>query len=434
MAMAEQLIELKATLAAKLTMTVIVLLALITSWFVVRWYLGNTLAEYLVPDQSQLETAQMAVRWAPNDPLPHWRLGKLIQNNFPSDQIPLAVAEYEKAVSLSPNDYRFWMDFGAALEQAGDSDKAEKALLEAVKLAPSYSYPSWHLGNLLLREGRYPEAFAELHRASEANDELRPQLFNLAWQVNKDDFEALLASIGKGPETRAQFSQYLFSRGRSDEGMRVWNTLSESERKQNHAVAHSIIESLIAAKRYRQAVEIWNNLTLSAAARAEPGHIIDGGFEENVAQGPGGMFSWQYHSVSQAQAGIDSNLARTGGKSFRIIFQVRSHLEAINVAQLVPVLPNTQYELEYYLKTDKLVSAATPAVVIVDAADETSLASSAPAPNGNNDWQRISLTFKTSAKSEAVKLKINPTTCIDDSVCPIFGTVWYDDFDLKPRK
>lgn len=432
--MSEQVIQLKATLAAKLMMILIVLVALTVSWFVVRWYLGNTLAEYLIPDQNQLETARMAGSWAPNDPLPHWRLGKLIQNSLPSDQIPLAVAEYEKAVSLSPNDYRFWMDFGAALEQAGDSDKAEKALREAVKLAPSYSYPSWHLGNLLLREGRYPEAFAELRRASEANDELRPQLFNLAWQVNKDDFESLKASIGNGPEARAQFSQYLFSRGRFDEGLRLWNTLSETEKRANHPAALSMIDNLIAAKRYHQAVEIWNSVAPVAAARAELGHIVDGGFEENVAHGPGGVFSWQFQSVSQVQAGIDSNLARTGDHSFRILFQVRSHLEAINVSHLVPVQPNTHYDFECYLKTDKLVSAATPVVVISDATDETILASSEAAPNGNNDWQRVSLSFKTGAKSEAVRLKISPTSCADNSVCPIFGTVWYDDFDLKPRK
>jgi len=419
---------------AKLTMLLIVLIALAASWFVVRWYLGNTVAEYLIPEQPQLETARMAVRWAPNDPLPHWRLAKLIQNSLPSDQISLAVAEYEKAVSLSPNDYRFWMDFGAALEQAGDSDKAEKALRQAVKLAPSYSYPSWHLGNLLLRKGRYAEAFAELHRASEANEELRPQLFNLAWQVNKDDFESLKASIGNSPETRAQFSQYLFSRGRFEEGVRLWNTLSETEKRANHPAALSMIDNLLAAKRYHQAVEIWNSVAPVAAARAEAGHIIDGGFEANVAHGPGAVFGWQFQSVSQVQTGINSNSARTGDHSFKILFQVRTRLEAINVSQLVPVQPNTQYDFEYYLKTDKLVSAATPVVVIQDATDETILASSDTAPNGDNDWQRISLSFRTGAKSEALRLKINPTSCADNSVCPIFGTVWYDDFDLKPRK
>lgn len=432
--MSEQVIQLKATLAAKLMMTLVVLIALTASWFVVRWYLGNTLAEYLNPEQNQLETARMAVSWAPNDPLPHWRLGKLIQNSLPSDQIPLAVAEYEKAVSLSPNDYRFWMDLGASLEQAGDSEKAEKALRQAVKLAPSYSYPSWHLGNLLLREGRYQEAFAELRRASEANDELRPQLFNLAWQINKDDFESLKASIGNEPEARAQFSQYLTSRARFDEGLRLWNTLSEMEKRANQPAGLSMIDNLVVAKRYHQAVEIWNSVAPSTAARAGIGYIINGGFEENVALGRASVFSWLFQSVSQAQAGIDSNSARTGDRSFKIHFKVRSHLEAINVSQLVPVQPNTQYDFECYLKTHELVSAATPIVVIADATDETILVSSAAAPNGNNDWQLVSLSFKTGVKSEAVRLKISPTSCADSSVCPIFGTVWYDDFDLKPRK
>jgi Flp pilus assembly protein TadD len=432
--MSEQVIQLKATMAAKLMMTLIVLLALTLSWFVVRWYLGNTIAEYLNSEQPQLETARMAVSWAPNDPLPHWRLAKLIQSNLPSDQIPLAVVEYEKAVSLAPNDYRFWMDLGAALEQAGDSDRAEKALREAVKLAPSYSYPSWHLGNLLLREGRYPEAFTELHRASEANDALRPQLFNLAWQVNKDDFESLKTSIGNGPEARAQFSQYLFSRGRFDEGLRFWNTLSDAEKRANHGAALSMIDNVIAAKHYHQAVEIWNSIAPGNPARAELGHIVDGGFEDNVANGQGAVFSWQFQSTSPVQTGIDSNVGRTGDRSFRILFQVRSKLEAINVFQLVPVQPNTQYDFECYLKTDKLVSAATPVVAISDASDESIFMSSEPAPNGDNDWQRVSFTFKTGAKTEAVRLRISPTSCGENSVCPIFGTLWYDDFNLKPRK
>ena len=56
------------------------------------------------------------------------------------------------------------MSFGKALEQAGETEKAEKALREAVKLAPSYAYPRWHLGNLLIRTERYDEAFQELQR------------------------------------------------------------------------------------------------------------------------------------------------------------------------------------------------------------------------------------------------------------------------------
>src|SRR5882762_8291139 len=189
--MPDQLMEFKASAPVKAVMTLTVLLALFASWFVVRWYLGDTIAEYFHPENNRVETARMAVNLAPNDPLPHWRLGNLAQKELPPDQISLAVTEYEKAVSLSPNDYRLWMEFGEALEQAGESDKAERALREAVKLAPSYAYPRWYLGNLLVRTDRYAEGFTELQRASEANEQFQSQLFNLAWQLNKDDFNAL---------------------------------------------------------------------------------------------------------------------------------------------------------------------------------------------------------------------------------------------------
>ena len=427
--------QIKASAPARILMILAILLALGASWFVVRWYLGNTIAEYFNPEEARLDTAQMAVSLAPDDPLPHWRLGNLIHTRLPPDKISIAVAEYEKAVRLSPNDYRFWMAWGQALEQAGDYDKAEKALHEAVRLAPFYAYPRWYLGNLFLRRDRYAEAFAELRRASEANEELQPQLFNLAWQINSNDFESLKSAIGNTPAARAQFSVYLIQRSRYEEGLRLWSTLSEAEKRSNRAAADSIIGSLISAKRYHQAVAIWNEVAPGPNYRAEAGRIIDAGFESNIAHGPAIVFGWQVPVLNQLQIGITTSLGHSGGRSLRIFFQVRSHLDAINVTQLVPVTPDTQYDLEGYVKTEQLVSASTPMVVITDAGDESQLAASEMAPNGNTDWQRFFLSFKTGAKSEALKLKITRSPCgADNPVCPIFGTVWYDDFDLKSRK
>jgi Flp pilus assembly protein TadD len=432
--MPDQLMQFKASAPLKLIMTLIVLLALLATWFVVRWYLGNTIAEYFRPEDHRLETAQMAVGLAPSDPLPHWRLGNLVQTELPPDQISLVIAEYEKAVSLSPSDYRLWMDFGSALEQAGEFDKAEKSLREAVKLAPSYAYPHWYLGNLLLRTDRYTEGFAELRLASEANDQFRPQLFNLAWQLNKDDFESLKATVGNTPAIRAAFAKYLVERGRYDYGLRLWNTLTEIEKRESRFAADPIIGNLIGNQRYHQAMEIWNEVAPGPGYRAETGHILDGGFENNLAHGPGAVFGWQVQSNSQTQIGIDAGQGHTGSRSLRVFFQVRSHIDTINVSQLVPVTPNTEYELECYLKTERLESAETPVVVIANAADESWLAGSPAAPSGNNNWQRISLSFKTGAKTEAVKVKMLRNSCPNSPVCPIFGTVWYDDFDLKPRK
>jgi len=432
--MPDQLIEFKASPPVKAMMTLTVVVALFASWFVVRWYVGNTIAEYFHPDDHRLETAQLAVRLAPNDPLPHWRLGNLALKELPPDQISVVVAEYEKAVSLSPHDYRLWTEFGGALEQAGDFEKAEKALREGVKLAPAYAYPRWILGNLLLRTDRYAEGFAELQLASQDNEQFQSQLFNLAWQLNKNDFDALRAAVGNSREVRAAFSKYLVERGRYEDGLRLWNTLSPTEKRESRFASGPIITSLVNAQHFHQAMEIWNEVAPGPAYNAELGRILDGGFENNLAHGPGAVFGWQVQSNSQVQIGIDPAQGHSGSRSLRVYFQVRSHIDTINVSQLVPVNPNTEYELECYVKTEKIESAETPAILVVNAGDDVTLVGSPGAPSGTSNWQRLSLSFKTGEKTEAVRVKMVRNSCSDSPVCPIFGTVWYDDFNLKPRK
>src|SRR5262245_16345070 len=161
-------------LPVKIGLILLLLAAGVWSYYVVRWYLGNTLAEYFDPNAGTLAAANWAASMAPDDPLAHWRIGQVTQKTLPLDKQVAAIGEYEKAVSLSPNDYRFWMTLGTAQEQAGNPAQAELALKRAVALAPAYAYPRWYLGNLYLRSGRYDEAFAELRQASQADLDLMP--------------------------------------------------------------------------------------------------------------------------------------------------------------------------------------------------------------------------------------------------------------------
>jgi len=148
----------------KVVLILLLLVAGVWSYFVVRWYLGNTLAEYFNPAASDFDAAGLALSLAPNDPLTHWRAGQVLQQKLPLDQQGPAIAEYQKAIALSPNDYRYWMSLGTAYERAGEVSKGEEALKHGITLAPSYSFPHWYLGNLYLRAARYDEAFAELER------------------------------------------------------------------------------------------------------------------------------------------------------------------------------------------------------------------------------------------------------------------------------
>src|SRR6201989_2315119 len=173
----------------KILLLLLLIVAGVWSYFAVSWYIGNTFAEYSDPSVTTVDISRRALGMAPSDPMPHWRMAQVAEKTLTLDQQGAAIAEYEKAASLSPNDYRFWMSLGRAYEQAGEANKSEQALKRAGALAPPYAYPHWYLGNLLLRNARYDEAFAELRLASQADPELRPQQFNLAWAISGDDPE-----------------------------------------------------------------------------------------------------------------------------------------------------------------------------------------------------------------------------------------------------
>lgn len=420
----------------RIVLVLLLLAAVVWSYFAVRWYIGNTLAEYFNPAPTDFKVANMAVEFAPRDPLTHWRLAQVSQKLLPLDQQAHAIAEYERAVTLSPNDYRFWMALGTAHEQIGDSAKGEQALKRAVALAPSYSYPRWYLGNLFLRSGRYEEAFKELRLAAEADADLEPQQFNFLWAIYSDNLDALKMAMGEGSERRARFALYLLNRQRYDDGLRVWDSLSGDEKKTNRELGNSMVANLLIVRRYHDAMKVWNDIATNERYRAELDHIFDGSFEDAINYGPEMVFAWQVKGAPQLEIGIDPTKSNGGARSLRLVFQVRSNLESLDISQLIPVATNSEYDFEYYFTTDKLESGSAPMVQVIDAYSAQLLASSEQAPSGSAPWTRVGLSFKTSEKTEAVMLKVVRQKCSDEEtpICPIFGSIWYDDFSIKRRR
>ena len=420
--------------ATRVVLLVLLLIALLWSFFAIRWYLGNTLAEYFNVSENSIDLAQFASSIAPNDPLPHWRLGQVYQQKLPLDQIGETIAEYQKAIALSPNDYRFWLALGTAQEQAGNTAESENALRRAVALAPAYSYPHWYLGNLLLRSNRYDEAFSELRIASEADNELRPQLFNFVSAVYGRDLESIKTALGKDLAVRAQFSLYLINQKSFDDGLALWSSIDPDSKQANRSTGDEIVNALIAVSRFHNALTVHNDLAPTEAHRAEIGKILDGGFEESMGNSANTVFGWHVGPVSQMQVGIDPAKSHSGRRSLRLLFQVKTKLEDMSVSQQVAVLPDTEYDFECFVSTEKLESGSTPLIQILDASNQTVLGTSSPVATGTNDWSRIALTFKTKSKSEGVVIRVVRHPCEGDvPICPIYGVMWYDDFSLKKR-
>ncbi|HEY0100923.1 MAG TPA: tetratricopeptide repeat protein [Pyrinomonadaceae bacterium] len=422
-------IELR-TVWARVLLLAPLALVLLGVWYGMRWCIGNTMAEWL-PD---IGAAQAAARLAPDDPQSHFTMARLRERSFLPEELPEAARQYEEAARLSPNDFRFFMELGRVRGLLGDVRGGEEALRRAVELAPTYPEPRWYLGNSLLRQGRTEEAFAELRRAGDASPEkFRPQVLELSWRFYNADIPSVLGAVGNSAETRGQLMDYLINRKQLDDARQLWQGFNADERKALRATGEKLMLRLLEAKRFHDMQAMHTELsaidgTPSDAARER---VLNGGFESAVGAPGTHPFEWQVVPLAGVQMGLDERVRQEGARSLRLAFNAASTINFRNISQLVAVEPQTRYRLEYYTRTEELKGAATLLVEIVDAAQpDRVIVASEPLRIGTADWQASALDFTTGAQTQALTLRVVSAQC-PAATCPIFGKVWYDNFNLQ---
>jgi hypothetical protein len=253
----------------------------------------------------------------------------------------------------------------------------------------------------------------------------------LALQVFREDSEAIKNAIGASTELRAQLASYLISNQKLNDALGLWNTLNPDEKREQHLIGEEVLKGLAGAKKFHAALDIARELTPEDQARPMLNQFLNGGFEAATTPGGAGVFGWQITSVPQAQAAIDQNQYHSGARSLRLVFKSTSTLALNTAAQVVVVEPRKQYRFECWVRTDDLKSGGAPTFEVVDESDSAALGPSASVPTGTNNWLPLTIDFGTRANTEAVRFRISRASCGQDPVCPIFGTVWYDDFSLQ---
>jgi tetratricopeptide (TPR) repeat protein len=174
---------------------------------------------------------QKALQMNPDNVLVDNILGNALLQKGRVDE---AIAEFQKARQIKPNDPAGHSNLGNALLQKGRVDEAIAEFQQALQIKPGLAVAHYNLGTALLQKGRVDEAIAHFEKALEIQPADPTFQNNLAWLLAT----APVASLRNG--------------GKAVELARQASLLTGGE---NPVVLHTLAAACAEAGRYSEAVE-----------------------------------------------------------------------------------------------------------------------------------------------------------------------------------
>ena len=375
---------------------------------------SRLLTRYAIGANS-LAAADQAIQLTPSDAEAH-RARATVLNRLhrPAE----ARASLETATSLRSQHATLWLELGDTREELGDPEGALAAFDQAVRYAPHYGETHWQRGNLLLRMGRYDEAFADLRRAVTSDRRFLPNLMDLAWGLSGGVVKRTEELIQvNNDQDRLEFARFLARKGEGSEALKQLDLMNATISGDNW---EDMVQLLVAAKSFREAFALWKGGGPSEG-------LVNGMFEDAIVLDDC-CFHWVISErYGKAKFALDVSEKFSGQKSLQVTFAGEWDSTVPVLSQTIVVEPEQRYRLNYAIKTKDLVTGGPLRIVLTDARTDKILVQSETFPQSTGSWQQLNVVFATTPGAEAVNVNLMREKC-ESSPCPIFGTVWLDEF------
>lgn len=411
-------------------------------------FIGQALIEY----GDSEATREAAVAFAPGNPEVLSARGRYLLNRAEPARPAQAVADLERAVAISPRDYRYHVELSRAYEMNGDTAHAEQSLQRAVELAPRYFETRWALANLRLRAGKSDEALADFRAALELSG-------GFAYPPHQDAvlsaYSAITQALGPNLEalrkitpadTLAQtfLAGFLAStQGQAgiDAALDLWRHLPQDNAHAWRRLTFQLLAYTQNANRFADERELWQSLLRHEGIESvSDGNLMTNpGFEQQPVSeryqnyGADAGFDWVFAAPHpQVRARRDSTVARSGAQSLHLTFNSVMRAEFQHVSQMIAVEPARSYRLSFFVRTERMPENG-PFVELTDAAQPGLFVLRAVVPGGSSDWREVGLAFTTLPGTHALRLVIRCPLLTEFSGTSV-GQLWLDDFRLEEAK
>lgn len=149
--------------------------------------------------------------------------------------------------------------------------------------------------------------------------------------------------------------------------------------------------------------------------------------------------NWTFWNKRGVMQFLDDQVAYHGRKSLRLEFLGGFDVHMYSKSQVVPVKPDTDYVLSWYVKSEGITSGRGPRMMVYDADRGWEYFRAAgDQVLGTTPWQRKELAFHTPAKTVKLKVELQRYGSDDWKAVPpkdrlISGTAWFDLIQLVEK-
>ncbi len=401
-------------------LVVLLAVALPYLWWVLQHYRAAASTAGL-----SLDGLRQAMRLEPNNADYHDMLGRYYL--FAAQDATQAAEQFQRATQLDEHSSRYWLDLATAKGLLGDTVNQRNALQHALRVDPKTPKTAWEVGNFFLVDGNAEKALDSFKAAIQYDPvSVRPAL-DLCWRATHDVNMILAHAMPKELGPHRELLRMLYEQNQPDAAMVAWRALVALNQPYKVTDAIPFVDYLIRENRISDAQEVWSNLEkLSPSLRpATPDGnlIVNGNFDEDII--PGG-FSWRLQSPALQNARVDNQEFHAGTASLELEFTGPAFKD-YGLSQLVAVKPNQLYELKVTAKSQEIISAEGPRVMVED--PKHVVIAKGNEWQGTHGWDEQSIMFTTTPGTQLVRVYIGRET----GAALIRGKLWVDEFRLYER-
>jgi tetratricopeptide (TPR) repeat protein len=361
-----------------------------------------------------------------------YQLGRYRQLDFEHSDLLWAIYYYQRATSINPGSASYWMDLAGAYEGLGNTPQAEEAFRKAREVYPISAEAAWRLGNFLLRQGRMPEAFQQIHDAVVTDPKLTALAVSRCWRSTRDTGQILSAVLPDQADANWGAIQFFVQAREPVPAMAVWQRIAGHHTSFPVSQAFPLLDMLIEARHAEDAYAVWvqalSAAGISAEAHPDAALVWNGGFEREFLDGG---FDWRVIPAEGAQMGWDEQIVHSGRRSLRVDFDGSANVDFQNVSQYVFVQPAAPYRLNAFFRAQDLSTDSGMRLEIRDVSRPGNPSHFTPNMSGTQPWTEEIAEFTTGPDTKLLQLVLRRTRS-EKFGNKIRGTAWVDDVVLTP--